>query len=78
VASQYLVTSGLPESNALTLADQLHILSFLLIFITLAESVFVYRLVLRQSEALAVRIDRVCFWGFLALYCVLSSVLILG
>ncbi len=36
VASEYLVTASLPDSNILTMADKLHILSFLFIFLTLA------------------------------------------
>jgi len=78
VASEYLVASGLPESNELTLADRLHILSFLLIFVTLAESVFVYKLALRQKEDLAVRIDGLCFWGFLFAYCAVATMIVLG
>ncbi len=76
VASEYLVASGLPESNELTLADQLHILSFLLIFITLAETVHVFKLALGGNEARAVRLDRVCFWTFLTVYIALAGVIV--
>lgn len=78
VASEYLVASGLPESNGMTLADKLHVLSFFLIFISLVESVKVYKMVLRGEEARAVRTDRVCFWAFLIGYCCAATLLVWG
>jgi hypothetical protein len=72
VASEYLVASGLPESNALTLADELHILSFAFIFVALAESILVYKLVSQGREKAAGRIDRLCFRAFYLGYVVLA------
>lgn len=72
VASEYLVAAGLPESNALTMADELHILSFSFIFVALAESILVYNLAARGSERAAARVDRLCFWGFALGYVALA------
>jgi len=38
VANEYVVTSSLPDASVMTLADVLHILAFVFIFLTLAES----------------------------------------
>ena len=43
VASEYLVTASLPDSNVLTMADKLHILSFLFIFLTLAQATLAHK-----------------------------------
>jgi hypothetical protein len=64
VGSEYLVAAGLPDSNGVTLAEKLHILSFALIFIALAESIRVYKFATEGKEALAARVDRLCFRAF--------------
>jgi hypothetical protein len=38
VASQYVITSSLPDTNIMTIADQLHIATFLFVFLSIAES----------------------------------------
>ncbi len=64
VASQYLVAAGLPESNGVTMAEKLHILSFVFIFVALAESIQVYKFAAQGREMVAVRVDRLCFRAF--------------
>jgi hypothetical protein len=64
VASEYLVAGGLPESNGMTMAEALHILSFVVIFMTLAESILVYKMTNDGREAVAARLDRLCFRAF--------------
>jgi hypothetical protein len=73
VASEYLVAAGLPESNGLTIADKLHILSFAFIFLALVESVVVYKVVVRGNETSAARIDRLCFPLFVLGYVTLAA-----
>jgi len=73
VASEYLVAAGLPESNGLTLADKLHILSFGFIFLSLAESIVVYKFVVNGKGASAARIDRLCFPFLATTYVVLVA-----
>jgi hypothetical protein len=48
VASEYVVTSSLPDTSILTMADSLHIVAFAFIFLSIAESV--YSLKLYSSE----------------------------
>ena len=59
IASEYVVASALPDSNVITLADQLHLIAFFFIFVTVAQST--YSLWLYETEKLAAskRLDRV-------------------
>ncbi len=72
VASEYLVAAGLPETNGVTLAEKLHILSFALIFTALAESILVYKFANQGRDALAARIDRLFFRVFTLGYAALA------
>jgi len=38
VASQYVITSSLPDTNIMTIADQLHMATFIFVFLSIAES----------------------------------------
>ena len=58
VASQYVLDSNLPDAPGLTLADKLHVLTFLFIFITLLESTISLRLWNRGRQALSEQLDR--------------------
>jgi hypothetical protein len=61
VASEYVVTASLPETNKLTMADMLHMLAFVFIFLTLVESTISLALWLTEDEdkiRLAKRMDR--------------------
>jgi hypothetical protein len=73
VASEYLVAAGLPESNGVTMAEKLHILSFAFIFISLAESIVAYKLTTQNKEKEAVRVDRFCFRAFSLGYVALAA-----
>jgi len=75
VASEYLVAAGLPESNGVTMAEALHILSFAFIFIALAESILVYKFAAQGREAVAARVDRLCFRAFALGYIALALVI---
>lgn len=68
VASEYIVVSSLPESNYLTLADKLHVMSFLFIFASLAESALVYKLVNKGNETAVRTVDSLTFLGLTAIY----------
>ena len=67
VASEFVVASSLPETNVLTMADQLHIASLGFIFISVVESV-VSLAVCRTNAALSRRLDRTCFFALVALH----------
>jgi hypothetical protein len=57
IASQYVIASVLPDSADFTLADQLHVLAVVVIFITLLESVASLFLTYADRQPLARRMD---------------------
>ena len=76
VASEYVIASSLPDTNVLTLADKLHILAFVFIFLSIAESVVSLRLFTTEREALSKILDKTCFIIFIAVYVILSFLMI--
>jgi hypothetical protein len=64
VASEYVVSRVLPDTNVLTMADRLHILAFACIFITILESTYSLHLYSSGDEAKirrSKRLDRASF-----------------
>jgi hypothetical protein len=62
VASEYIVTSSLPDTSVLTMADTLHIVSFFFIFASIAESTYSLALDLTEDPELCARsklVDRI-------------------
>lgn len=57
IASQYVIASVLPDSADFTLADQLHVLAVIVIFLTLLESVASLFLTYADRQPLARRMD---------------------
>ncbi len=75
VASEYVVTSSLPDSDRLAMADMLHILAFIAIFASLIEStwsLYVYSSEDEDKMALSRRVDRRTFWVLGTAYVALS------
>jgi hypothetical protein len=72
VASEYLVAAGLPESNGVTMADMLHVLSFAFIFVALTESILVYKFATDGRETTATQVDRLCYRAFALSYVALA------
>ena len=68
VASEYLVTASLPDSNVLTMADKLHILSFLFIFLTLAQATVAHKVFASGREEAAKWLDRFAFFALFVGY----------
>lgn len=68
VASEYVVASSLPDSNLLTLADRLHILAILFIFLSIFESIISLKLFSSGREAASRRMDRILFSLMLVVY----------
>jgi hypothetical protein len=64
VGSQYVITSSLPDTNILTMADSLHIAAFIFIFLSLLVSVVSLNLHRRKGEAASERLDRFCRLAF--------------
>ena len=61
VASEYVVSGALPDSNLLSLSDRLHIVTFLFIFLALVESTSSHKLFNMQRANSAWWLDRVSF-----------------
>lgn len=76
VASQYVVSSSLPETNVMTLADKLHILSIIFIFVSLFESTLSLRIFYKGKEELSKRMDRTSLVVCLITYLVGSFLII--
>jgi hypothetical protein len=57
VASQYIISGSLPDTNVLTTADILHIIAFVFIFVSLVESTISLRLTQSGRRAFARRLD---------------------
>jgi hypothetical protein len=76
VASEYIVVNSLPDTNAITLADWIHILSFAAIFTVVAQSVISLWAAENQREALSIKLDRSFRTILPAVYVVLNVLLI--
>ena len=63
-ASEFIVSSSVPDSGVMTLADQVHMLSMGMIFLSLLQSAGSLKLYVRQREELADRIDTWCAVAF--------------
>jgi hypothetical protein len=59
IASEYVVASALPDSNVITLADQLHLIAFFFIFVTIAQSTVALWLYEAEKIAASKRLDRI-------------------
>ena len=57
VASQYIISGSLPDTTVLTTADILHIIAFIVIFVSLVESTISLRLTQSGRRASARRLD---------------------
>ncbi|MDZ4820152.1 MAG: hypothetical protein SGJ20_14385 [Planctomycetota bacterium] len=71
VASLYVVTSSLPDSQTMSMADMLHLLAFLVIFLSLLESTWSLSAYASEEEskvALSKRVDRLSFVVLTAAY----------
>ena len=80
VASEYVITSVLPDTNLVTMADWLHILAFIFIFITLVESVYSLTLYCTEEPELVAKskkLDWYSFWILLVFYLGLSATAII-
>jgi hypothetical protein len=81
VASEYVITSSLPDTNVMTMADKLHILAFVFIFLSIAESTYSLYLYSSDDEAKvkrSIRLDRASFFILGALYIAGSAWAVMG
>ena len=75
-ASQYVVASSLPDSNIMTMADALHILSITYIFLSLVESTISLKLATGSRPELSQKLDRICLVLFVGTYITFISLIV--
>jgi len=63
VASEYVVTSSLPDTSILTMADSLHIVAFAFIFMSIAESVYSLKLYASEEEDQIAKSKKMDMWS---------------
>ncbi len=77
IASEYTISSSLPEGGVATLADQVHLVAYLAIFVTLAQSTASLWLVEHGKEATSKRFDKL-FAILLPFVYALSNVIVVA
>ncbi len=71
IASQYVITSTLPQNESLTLVDILHDISFIYIFLCILVSTISLHYMKIGREALSQKLDRYSFFLFAISYIIL-------
>lgn len=71
IASQYVITSTLPQNESLTLVDILHDISFIYIFLCILISTISLQLVKKGKENKSIMLDRISFVVFSVSYILL-------
>lgn len=77
VGSQYITSSLLPDTHEIALADRLHILGFLTIFVTLALSTWSLSVYEAGREDESRRIDRTSFWSLFPIWILLNVLIVI-
>jgi hypothetical protein len=70
------INNSLPDTNAITMADKLIMLTLAMIVATVAETITVLALFARGKEDLQKRIDKICAIAFPAVYVLLLVVIV--
>ena len=76
IASAYVISSALPETNQYTLADKMNMLAVGVIFLSIVQSVFSLRLWKNGKEAASKSLDFISFWAFLVVYGIISLLIV--
>jgi len=77
VGSEYVIASSLPDTNIMTLADQLHVAAFIFIFLSILVSVVSVNLFNKGKENEAAKLDGFCQRAFPIAYGVVTLLIIL-
>ncbi|CAN5723520.1 hypothetical protein BH09MYX1_BH09MYX1_38840 [soil metagenome] len=77
IASEYTVTSGLPEIGVATLADKLHVVAYAAIFVVLAQSTVSLWFVEHDREKTSKRLDRAFAIGLPIAYAITNLFVIM-
>lgn len=76
VASEYVLNQALPETNVMTLADELHMLASLFILASIVQSTWSLCLAEKGATIQSKRLDRVCCWVFPIAFVLINAVAI--
>ncbi len=76
VANKYVIESSVKVSNSLTLADNIHAVTFLCLFLTVLVSTISLLWTQQGKERESQRLDRTSFWAISGLYILINIVLI--
>jgi hypothetical protein len=71
IASQYVISSTLPQNASLTLVDILHDISFIFIFLCILISTISLHYMKSGKEILSQKLDRISFYAFAITYIIL-------
>ena len=71
IASEYVISSTLPQNQRLTLVDILHVVSFIYIFICILISAISLHLVKGGNTAASSKLDRYSFFGVTSTYIII-------
>lgn len=77
IASQYVISSTLPQNSTLTLVDILHDVSFIYIFLCLLLSTISLSLVKKDKEGTSQKLDRISFFILASSYVIIVGIFIL-
>jgi hypothetical protein len=77
IASAYVISSYLPETNQYTLADKMNMMAVGVIFLTILQSVVSLKMWKGGEEAKSKKFDKLCFYILLPGYALAISVLTL-
>ena len=72
VAYQFLIIDNMPRISYLTFTDALLLFSFIIMSLTIPQSLYIHSLVRRGKQNKAQRIDRMSRWAFPAFYAVMA------
>jgi hypothetical protein len=76
IASQYVITSTLPQNESLTLVDVLHDVSFIFIFLCLLVSTVSLHYMKNNRQKLSHKLDRYSFFILSAIYIILVIIFV--
>lgn len=78
MASAYVISGALPDSNQMTIADKVVMWSIGFIVVSMLESIISLRFFHAGREEVGTKLDRISFWVFSAGYILVNVVLLRG
>jgi len=78
IASEYVISSTLPQNQRLTLVDILHVISFIYIFICIVISAISLHLIKHENEKASRKLDWYSFYGVTVTYLIIVLYFVLS